>query len=372
MAEITDLEHKRAAERRLALLVLAGEQPKPDGACLDPEELASLVEGKLPPEQAEACLDHLAHCEYCYALWRQLDRDWQEQEGKSGQGSLLRLISRPRFLTAVGSLLAAAASIAVFLNITTEADRHSLMRLPDTSVQERTLPLPSPEPASEPVPALSADKGLPPPASPVSPGQGPTFTTEEQAAAPAAQPTERRKKQAIGQAEKESVGVDDAAKQMQQTKAAKRAEEVAPIPAEKTQQVVGQAPVSADRMEEKRELDATSVPEKRNAAPAAAPQAASRSTDTAPAPPAAVAGGAQLLTVSGWQNRIREGCRHQPAPEFFSTLIEQGKQLLRQPAHLQTGERQRIERILVVLGSQQQPERCCRAVLDILGPEPQR
>jgi len=76
------------------------------------------------------------------------------------------------------------------------------------------------------------------------------------------------------------------------------------------------------------------------------------------------------LTVTGWQDRLRAGCQHRPAPEFFDTLTIQGKQLLRQPANLQTGERQRIERILAVLGSQQPPEQRCRAALEILGPEP--
>lgn len=369
MAEITDLERKRTAERRLALLVLAGEQPQPEGDCLTPEEMAALVEGTLPPAQAEADLAHLAHCEHCYALWRELDHEWQEQVEKSGRGALLRLIGRPRFLTAVGSLLAAAASIAVFLNITTEVDRHSLTRLPDASVQEQTVPAP----AAEPAPELPAGKGLPPPAPPLSPAQRQTFTADEQATAPTAQLGESGKKKAADRRVEERTRSDLAAKPEQPpAKEAKRGAEVRQLPAEKTEQMAQQAPASADRVEEQSEQEVASLPETTNAAPAAAPQAASRSTATAPAPPAAVAGGAQPLTVASWQNRIREGCQNRPGTEFFSTLIEQGKQLLRQPATLQTGERQRIERILAVLGSQQQPEQRCRAVLEILGPEPQR
>lgn len=369
MAEITDLERKRAAERRLALLVLAGEQPQPDGACLAPEEMAALVEGTLPPAQAEAGLAHLAHCEHCYALWRELDHEWQEQAEQSGRDALLRLIRRPRFLTAVGSLLAAAASIAVFLNITTQVDRHSLTRLPDAPVQERAVPAPAPEPALEP----SADKGLPPPAAPLSPEQPHTFTAKEQAAAPAAPPGESSKRKGAERRFEEQTRADGAAKSERPfAKEAKRGAEVRQLPAEKTEQMAQQAPASADRVEEQREREVASLPDTTNAAPAAAPQAASRSTAAAPPPPAPLAGGAEPLTVAGWRNRIREGCQNRPGTEFFSTLIEQGKQLLRQPATLQTGERQRIERILVVLGSQQPPEQRCRAVLEILGPEPQR
>ena len=164
MAKITELEKKRTAERRLALLVLTGEQPQASGSCLDLEELAALVEGKLAPEQVEPCLDHLAGCEHCYALWRQLDREWQEQAGKSGRNTLRRLIRRPRFLATAGSLLAAAASIAVFLNITTQADRHTLMRLPEQPVQEQVLPAPAAESANK----LATEKGLAPPPPPAS------------------------------------------------------------------------------------------------------------------------------------------------------------------------------------------------------------
>lgn len=369
MAEITDLERKKADERRLALIVLAGGQPQPDGACPTPEEMAALVEGKLPPEQAEASLAHLALCDHCYALWRELDHEWQEQTKKSGRGTLLRLIGRPRFLTAVGSLLAAAASIAVFLNLTTDVDRHSLTRLPDASVQERAVPAP----AAEPAPALPADKGLPPPASSLTPEQPHTFTAKEQATAPAAPPSESRKKQAADRRIEEQSRADGAAKALHApTKEAKRGAEETQLPVEKTKQMVKQAPASADRVEKQREREVASLPETTNAAPAAVPQTASRATTAAPPLPAPLAGGIEPLTVAGWQDRIREGCQHRPGPEFFPALIAQGKQLLRQPTNLQSGERQRIERILVVLDSQQSPEQRCRAALEILGPKSQR
>lgn len=365
MAEITDLERKKAEERRLALLVLAGGQPPPEGACLAPEEMAALVEGTLPPERAEASLAHLADCEHCYTLWRELDREWREQAEKSGRGTVLRLIGRPRFLTAVGSLLAAAASIAVFLNLTTEVDRHSLTRLPEASVQERAVPAP----AAEPGPTRPSDKGLPPPASSLTPAQPHTFTAKEQTTAPAAPPSESRKKQAADRRIEDQSRVDGAAKALHApTKEVKRGTEETQLPVEKTKQMVKQAPASADRVEEHREREEANRQETTTAA--AAPEAAARATAAAPPPPAPMAGGAEPLTVAGWQERLRAGCQHRPDAAFLAMLNEQGKRLLRQPAGLQTDERRRIERILAVLGSQHSPEQRCRAALEILGPEP--
>jgi hypothetical protein len=368
MAKITELEKKRTAERRLALLVLTGEQPQASGSCLDLEELAALVEGKLAPEQVEPCLDHLAGCEHCYALWRQLDREWQEQAGKSGGNTLRRLIRQPRFLTTAGSILAAAASIAVFLNITTQADRHTLMRLPEQPVQEQVLPAPTAEPMNK----LAAEKGLVPPPPPASMSPSQTQPSEDQAAAPATQTTESSKKKALKQTARDTSEAQDAAGAAPPpVRAAKREERGAQAPIESATPVGESTPANADMMEDKKEQEAMSLPEKSAAAPKATPQAALRATGGAAPLPAPVAESAPALTLAEWQTRIREGCQGQAGTTFMATISQQGQQLLRESNSLNKQERRQIERLLAVLAKQQPAEHQCRALLDILGPVPQ-
>lgn len=364
MAETIELEKKREAERRLALLALAGEQPEPSGSCLDPEELAALIEGRLAPEQVEPCLAHLAGCEHCYALWLQLNREWQEQAGKSGRNRLRQLISRPRFLAAAGSLLAAAASIAVFLNITTQVDRQVLTRLPTQPVQEQVLSGPVTESSDKTV----AEQGSapPPPAAAMHPGE-PSRTTE-QAAVPATPLTEGSKKKAPVRTDRNESGALDAAGPAQPPgMAAKREQRVAQAPAEIGKSV----PANAGMMADKKEQEATTLPEKSAATPKTAPQAALRATGT-PAPLPAPAVEAALLTLADWHNRIRAGCQDQPGPDFFAAISQQGKQLLRQPAALNQQEQRQVERLLAVFGNQQSAGQQCRELLEILGSAAQR
>ena len=360
MAETIELAKKREAERRLALLALASEQPEPSGSCLDPEELAALIEGRLEPEQVEPCLAHLAGCEHCYGLWLQLDREWQEQAGKSGRNRLRLLISRPRFLAAAGSLLAAAASIAVFLNITTQVDRQVLTRLPAQPVQEQVLSGPVTESSDNTV----AEQGSapPPPAAAKHPSE--QSRMKEQTAAPATPPAEGSKKKAPARTDRNESGALDAAGPAQPpVMAAKREQRVAQAPAEVGKSV----PANADMMADKKEQEATSLPEKSAATLKAAPQAAGRATTGTPAPAVQAA----PLTLAAWHNRIRAGCQDQRGPEYFAALSQQGQQLLRQSAALNQQEQRQIERLLAVLGNQQSTGQQCRALLEILGPAKQ-
>jgi hypothetical protein len=364
MAKIRELEKKRAAQRRLALLVLAGEQPEPSGSCLDPEELAALVEGKLAPEQAELCLEHLAGCERCYALWRQLDREWQEQAEKSNRNSLRQLIKRPQFMAAAGSLLAAAASIAVFLTITTQADRPTLVRLPEQPAQEKALPASAAESANK----LANEKDWPAP--PAATGSSQAQRTEEQAAVPATPPTERRKSKGPAAPDRAESGLRDAIMPAQPSDMAiKREDREARAPAERAVPIAESTPASAEMMRDEKEQGAVSRPEKSEATPTAQ-QSALRGAG-APAPkPAPVAGTVSPLTLVDWHNRIREGCQGRPGPDFFAAILDQGEHLLRKSALLDKQERRQVERLLAVLDNQQPAEQQCQALLNILGPVP--
>ncbi len=164
MAEQKAFDKTRAARRRLALLVLSGDQPAPATPCPEPTELAALVEGRLEPAREETCLAHLAGCDRCCALWLQLDRHRQEQAATGRRGRLLRLIGRPRTLTVAGSLLAAAASVALVLTLTLQADRTTLTRQPEQSVEKQSRATPA---ADSAVLAKSGENpvaAVPPPA----------------------------------------------------------------------------------------------------------------------------------------------------------------------------------------------------------------
>lgn len=350
MTEKSEIEQQREGDRRLALLALVSEQPEPSGACLEPEELSALVEGRLTPEQTEPCLTHLAGCERCYALWLRLDREWRGQTGRSNRNTLRRLISRPRFLAAAGSLLAAAASIAVFLNITGE--HRVLPPLPEQAAREMAQSLPPAKPAEQ-------------------------AASKQEVPAPAARSLQSQiqpqDNQAISRADKQADGLtaapggDDAKRRARSVSA-------------QTQDHAQDAAAPAATGGETRNQAAPTISDQlavrnRETAETLAGEAGAFSTPplpamrTAAAPPAAEKAKAAPTTFAAWQTALRQGCQGQPGPEFFTTVSTQGAQLLRESAVLAKQERRRIERVLALTGKSQTPAEQCRAMLDILGPE---
>lgn len=388
MTEKSEIEQQREADRRLALLALVSEQPEPSGACLEPEELSALVEGRLTPEQTEPCLTHLAGCERCYALWLRLDREWRGQTGRSNRNTLRRLISRPRVLAAAGSLLAAAASIAVFLNIT--ADHRVLPRLPEKAAQEQALSMPAEKTADQVSPEQEVP--APPAASSLQSADEQVEnlainpedkTADGQTVAPrvddakhrsgstASQTLDQELEQGLNAAEPAQPKATRPAITAQHEKkaeqspatAAKRITPRTPVaPAGEAPNLA--APLIADRQAVQSEE--TAAPPVGAAVPSPAPQPALRA---AAAPPAAEKAEATPLTYAAWQTALRQGCQGQPGPHFFETIRNEGTQLLRQSATLPKRERRRIERVLALIGGSQTPAQQCRAMLDLLGPE---
>lgn len=384
MIDKSKMEQQREADRRLALLALVSEQPEPCGACLEPEELSALIEGRLTPEQIEPCLTHLAGCERCYALWLRLDREWRGQTGRSNRNTLRRLISRPRFLAAAGSLLAAAASIAVFLNIT--ADHRVLPRLPEKAVQEQALSMPAlktadqvaPEQAPAPPAAsslLSADEQAGNLA--INPEDKPT---DGQTVAPRGDDAKHRPRSTASQTLEQTL---DAAAQPKATAPAitaqgeKKAEQspttaakhIKPITPRTLVAPADEAPNQAEPLiadQQAVQSEETAATLVGGAVPSSAQQPAQRA---AAAPPAAEKAQAAPLTYAAWQTALRQGCQGQPSPQFFETIRNDGAQLLRESATLPKQERRRIERVLALINGSQTPAQQCRAMLDLLGPE---
>lgn len=117
---------KKKKERRAAALVaLAAEKKSGIGRCLTEEEMATLVDGSCSTQEKERGWTHLSDCSECYEQWYTLEMEKKGTEKKSGVVHLLR----PRNFAIIGSAMAVAASVAVFLNIP-----HAPM--PDRSVEE--------------------------------------------------------------------------------------------------------------------------------------------------------------------------------------------------------------------------------------------
>lgn len=390
MIDKSEMDQQREADRRLAMLALVSEQPEPCGACLEPEELSALIEGRLTPEQIEPCLTHLAGCERCYALWLRLDREWRGQTGRSNRNTLRRVISRPRFLAAAGSLLAAAASIAVFLNIT--VDHGTLPHLPEKAAQKQALSMPALKTTEQVAPEQEAPA---PPAAASSLQSADeqagnlainqvAKTADGQNVAPRVDDAKRRSRSAASQTLDQELDqtLDAAAPGQRKTTApaitapgekkaeqspATAAKRITPITPIKPVAPAGEArnqaaPLIADQQTVQREETAAGAA----AVPSSAPQPALR---PAAAPPAAEKAETAQLTYAAWKTALRQGCQGQPGPQFFETIRNEGAQLLRQSATFPKQERRRIERALALVGGSQTPAQQCRAMLDTLGPE---
>lgn len=336
------LDAQREKERRLALLALA-RGSTPPGPCLDAETLAALVEGRLPPAQLEACLGHLAGCDACAALWLQLDQEWR-QSAKNNRSNLRQFLARPRVLAAAGSLLAAAASIAVFLNLTLQADRHDLMRLPEQSAREQVLSAPAPAPQSIDQAARTnattgRTDGLAAPAQePLPPSSATTMETMSQRAVP----------------EKKAAG-DSAARKQKKTEATPLA-----APATKTAKPTEEAQDAAGGVRPTREKAPAD-----SAEPAASAPEATLHTMSAPAAPMAEA----LPILEAWRQALRHDCQGQADRQQLAQLQAQGQSLLRQKKPpLAENDRRQLERLLALLAGPLPVEARCRAILAELGP----
>ncbi|OQX20522.1 MAG: hypothetical protein BWK76_01120 [Desulfobulbaceae bacterium A2] len=330
-------------ERLIAGLALATAPGSPMGTCLAAEQLAALVDDRLTAGERQAALAHLAECEYCYAAWREVTVAAKKSETQ--RGVLLRLL-RPRNLASIGSALALAASVMVFVQL-----RHSGVpqpglpvpsSAPELRVQEGSaerLNMQSPEPQR-----LDAASSVPPAAAPAVPAEQ----------VPLAAPTQSRRRDA-----EESQG------------AGKAKSTTPPLPTEQLAPVVPRQPSTRAVEPPQADRRAKEAVEAPAAAPAAmpvgdsgmqgelAPPAPKRAPAQA-APPALpdVDKGAFLARQAtvpaataealAWQRQVAEQC-WQPLEDVqhWTRLHEAGQALLaRQPP----GEsRQRQEAFLAAL-----------------------
>lgn len=332
MAKIEEFEQYKAHQRRLALLALLADQPKTTTACLEDERLASLVEGAVPQEEVDQCMAHLAQCDRCSGLWVQLDQEWQRQEKIEQRNKRRKLQKKPRPFTVVGSLLAAAASVAVFVTITTRVDRKLSHPLTTPPARQQELAAVAPAPSEEKGVAQESVPATAPPQV-----QEPVAATDRTAEPVAA-----------------SQLMADRAVNEEQAEAKKK-DSVPPPTAP------NQAPLLAS---------GSANVAKKEGAPAtlaAAPEPMARMAKPAAAPPQPAVGGAAPLSVAAWQEQLRRDCTQPPSPEHLTARADQGRQMLAAEA-LDAVGRQRVTTLLEVLERQEEIELRCKAILELLGP----
>jgi hypothetical protein len=114
MATIHKLDQKKQADHRTALLGLAADQPASAGVCPTSAEMADLVDNVCTAEIKERLFRHIAVCETCYREWLTLQEVLGRESKKKSK--IVRLF-KPGNMALAGTLLAAAVSVVVFLNI---------------------------------------------------------------------------------------------------------------------------------------------------------------------------------------------------------------------------------------------------------------
>lgn len=105
------MKSTRKEDRLTAVLALGADEKRSVGGCLGDEEFALLVESRLSDSQQQRCMEHLAQCDSCYGQWKILKETQISQKRK-----LIPIITA-RSYKYIGSTLAVAATLALFLNV---------------------------------------------------------------------------------------------------------------------------------------------------------------------------------------------------------------------------------------------------------------
>lgn len=111
-----NFQNSKKAEKVAALLALAADNEDEQGRCLSPEEIAVLVDTSCGKEKLAIFMEHLSYCETCYDQWLTLKKMDDHSFNIPNEGHVYHL-SRLKKYSFIGSALAVAASVVVFLNI---------------------------------------------------------------------------------------------------------------------------------------------------------------------------------------------------------------------------------------------------------------
>lgn len=384
------LEPKGEQNRRLAELALLNDKPPKAGPCPEAETLAALVEGGLEDRQRDQVLAHIAACPECQRLWRQLDREWQEQAGAQPQTKWWRRIPGRGGYLAAGSLFAAAASLVLFLNLTHQGSRMPLVPLSPPAQTAPAAP-PVPAPSTAPLTEQAGPRELAPAAareysrrpSPETEQRAPLPTTADHLRSEAPTNTLAGGKPAPASPAKAALREQTDILAPDKTAAAKEKKAELPAAAAIPAPPTGRARLAAEPAPEPRGIPPTTAS---SAAPALAqkagqaeenpqPQAASsltaQPTGEGRPPDQAAVDAAGRLSRQGWLDGLHRGCRQdaeQRGVDFFTLAARQGRQLLTREQGLSPADRRQLATLIGVLETQLPPQERCQRVLQLLAP----
>lgn len=121
--------------RLAAILALSADKGKPAvKECISSEDLALLLESKLTSDEKQRWLEHLSLCESCYQQWTLLKKTQEPDE----KNNIIPIYKRVSYKY-IGSSLAVAATIAVFLNIYEPPTSEMSPTLSDKAVLEERV-----------------------------------------------------------------------------------------------------------------------------------------------------------------------------------------------------------------------------------------
>ncbi len=143
MASIHSINNNQQADRATALLGLNVAEKSGSTICLTDEELACLVDRRCIAEAKEQAFSHLASCESCYRRWLELSEIIAEERNRATEEkNKIHILFQPKQLAWAGSLLAAAASVVVFVNISGNMDKSMLQPQMQATVELDKVSLP--------------------------------------------------------------------------------------------------------------------------------------------------------------------------------------------------------------------------------------
>jgi hypothetical protein len=154
----TDPDHDRdkKAEKAAVLLALAADPGEAAGPCLTAEAMAALVDGRVKAPASAAYLAHLGGCGRCYEEWLLLKKERDLGTPRRRVYDLHRL----KKISYIGSALAVAASIAVYLNVGNMAEQPLEQAVPGTVLM--TDHAVGPAPQSQTPEKKKQEQGQPP------------------------------------------------------------------------------------------------------------------------------------------------------------------------------------------------------------------
>ncbi|WP_163335855.1 hypothetical protein [Desulfopila sp. IMCC35008] len=172
MAKSEKLNQKKQSDLLTAHMGLAAEQEKQERekseGCLSSEQLADVAANMCTPEQREKAMEHFSSCQVCYDEWVSICFSLMSVEtGSSGKTPLVTV----RNLGYLGSALAIAASVMLYINISRDIPMQEMVPRPPVQDKSPVQTVPPAEkakakalhrpPEAAPAPSVVGESNVP-------------------------------------------------------------------------------------------------------------------------------------------------------------------------------------------------------------------